>query len=315
MQKLDLNLLHALSALLQEGSVVAASRRLGITPSATSRALARLRDVTGDPLLVRAGRGLVPSPRAAQIKQQLPRVMDEVGALLGPGSSLDLTALERVFAIRCREGFAETFGPLLIEAVAKEAPLCRLTFLQKTDKSSSMLRDGSADLETAVLSDRIGPEVRGRRLFEDRYVAVLSSGHPAATQPLDADAFGRFGYVGLYREEMEKHFVENAMLQAGIEQAPCAIVANHAAAIALARQSELIAMVPRVHTRGLQAGVTVSDLPFEAPPFTISLLWHPRLEADPAHRWLRSVVVDTVTGWTRQRHLGEIQQSPERSNR
>ena len=76
--------------------------------------------------------------------------------------------------------------PLLIEAVAKKAPLCRLTFLHKTDKSSSMLRAGSADLETAVLSDRIGSEVRGRRLFED-------------------------SYVGPYREEMEEHFVENAM--------------------------------------------------------------------------------------------------------
>lgn len=306
MDKLDLNLLHALSALLQEESVVAASRRLGITPSATSRALARLRDVTGDPLLVRAGRGLVPSPRAAELKQQLPQVMDRVRSLLGPGSALDLTALERVFAIRCREGFAETFGPLLIETVSKAAPRCRLTFLQKADKGSAMLRDGSIDLETGVVSDRIGPEVRSRRLFEDRYVAVTSSDHLAAAQPIDAEALCRFGYVGLHRDEVEGHFVENAMRRAGVEQAPSAIVANYGAAIALARQSQLIAMVPGIHTFGLQAGVALSELPFEAPPFSISLLWHPRLEADPAHRWLRSAVVETVTGKARQLQLGEL---------
>ncbi len=300
MQKLDLNLLHALSALLQEESVVAASKRLGITPSATSRALARLRDVTGDPLLVRAGRGLVLSPRAAELKQQLPQLMDQVGSLLGPSRSLDLTGLERVFVIRCREGFAETFGSLLIETISKAAPRCRLTFLQKSDKSSSMLRDGSVDLETGVLSDRISPEVRNRRLFEDRYVAVVSSRHPAASQPIDAQTFCSFGYVGLFREEVEEHFVEKAMGRAGFEQIPRAIVANYGAAIALARQSEMIAMVPRIHTHGLQVGVVVSELPFEAPPFLISLLWHPRFEADPAHRWLRSVVVEAITGRERQ---------------
>ena len=315
MHKLDLNLLHALSALLQEESVVAASRRLGITPSATSRALARLRDVTGDPLLVRAGRGLVLSPRAAELKQQLPQVMDQVRTLLGPGNYLDLTALERVFAIRCREGFAETFGPLLIETISKVAPRCRLTFLQKTDKSSAMLRDGSVDLETGVLSDRVSPEVRSRRLFEDRYVAVVSSGHPAASQPLDAEAFCSFGYVGLHREEVEGHFVENAMRRAGVEQVPFATVANYGAAIALARQSELIAMVPGIHTQGLQADVALSELPFEAPPFSISLLWHPRFEADPAHCWLRSVVIETVTARARQIHAGEPGQYKEQSSR
>ncbi|MBO6527562.1 LysR family transcriptional regulator [Erythrobacter sp.] len=315
MHKLDLNLLHALSALLQEESVVAASRRLGITPSATSRALARLRDVTGDPLLVRAGRRLVLSPRAAELKQQLPQVMDQVRSLLGPNSSFDLTAMERVFAIRCREGFAETFGPLLIETISKVAPRSRLTFLQKTDKSSSMLRDGSVDLETGVLSGRIGPEVRSRRLFEDRYVTVTSCGHPTASQQIDTEALCQFGYVGLYREEAEEHFVENAMRRAGIEQAPSAIVASYGAAIALARQSELIALVPRIHTQGLQAGVAVTELPFEASPFSISLLWHPRLDADPAHRWLRSVVVETVTVRARQLQPRERHQENEKSNR
>lgn len=296
MHKLDLNLLHALSALLREESVVGASKRLGITPSATSRALARLRDVTGDPLLVRAGRGLVPSPRAAQLKRQLPQLMEQVQSLLAPEDLLNPKTLERVFTVRCREGFAETFGASMIAAMAQAAPQSRLNFVQKTDKSSSMLREGSVDLEIGVLSDRIGPEVRSRRLFEDGYVAALSRTHPVAGQPLNVEMLSRYGVIGLQREEMERHFVEHAMQRAGIDRSPGVMVANYGVAIALARQSEMIAIVPRKHTAGLQTDIALSRLPFETPTFSVSLLWHPRFEADPAHRWLRSVAVETVEG-------------------
>ncbi len=294
MHKLDLNLLHALAALLREESVVGASRRLGITPSATSRALARLRDVTGDPLLVRAGRGLVPSPRAARLKQQLPQVMEQVQSLLAPEDLLNPKALERVFTVRCREGFAETFGASMFAAMAQAAPQSRLNFVQKTDKSSSMLREGSIDLEIGVLSNRIGPEVRSRRLFEDGYVAALSPAHPVAEQELDVEMLRSYGVIGLLRDEMEPHFAEHAMLRAGLDQSPRVMVASYGAAIALARQSELIAIVPRLHTAGLLTDIGVAELPFETPAFPVSLLWHPRFEADPAHRWLRSVVTDTV---------------------
>src|SRR3569623_2609057 len=113
----DFNLLLTLDVLLTEGSVASAARRLRLSPSAMSRALARLRDVTGAPLLVRAGRGLVPTPRALELRSQVGALVDGANAVLRPAAKLDLDKLERRFTLRTSEGFAETFGPRLLERI------------------------------------------------------------------------------------------------------------------------------------------------------------------------------------------------------
>src|SRR6478672_7930152 len=118
----DLNLLVTLDAVLAEGSVARAARRLRLSPSAMSRALARLREATGDPLLVRAGRGLVPTPRAIELGGRVGGLVREAEAVLSPGESLDLERLARTFALRSRDGFVENFGPALLARVGKEAP-------------------------------------------------------------------------------------------------------------------------------------------------------------------------------------------------
>src|SRR5687768_10199510 len=137
----DLNLLVTLDVLLTEGSVVGAARRLQLSASAMSRALARLREATGDPLLVRAGRGLVPTPRALELRDRVRQVVDDAEAVLRPALKLDLATLARTFAIRSTEGFVETFGPALLARVAAEAPHVRLWFVPKLDKDSALLRD------------------------------------------------------------------------------------------------------------------------------------------------------------------------------
>src|SRR3954467_11137178 len=110
----DLNLLVALDVLLAEGSVARAARRLRLSPSAMSRTLARLRETTGDPLLVRAGRGLVPTPRALELSERVGRLVQDGKAALGPAEKLDLKRLVRTFTLRTSDGFAENFGPDLI---------------------------------------------------------------------------------------------------------------------------------------------------------------------------------------------------------
>src|ERR1700751_5322812 len=118
----DLNLLVTLEVLLAEGSVARAARRLGLSPSAMSRALARLRETTGDPLLVRAGRGLVPTPRALELRERGHQLVEEAEAVLRPAETPDLKKLVRTFTLRTREGFVENFGPDLIARVGEEAP-------------------------------------------------------------------------------------------------------------------------------------------------------------------------------------------------
>ncbi|MDO9245040.1 MAG: LysR family transcriptional regulator, partial [Phenylobacterium sp.] len=118
----DLNLLITLDALLAEGSVVGAAKRLRLSPSAMSRALSRLRETTGDPLLVRAGRGLAPTPRALALRGRVHDLVLEVEAVLRPDERLDLAGLVRTFTLRASDGFVESFGPGLLARVGREAP-------------------------------------------------------------------------------------------------------------------------------------------------------------------------------------------------
>src|SRR3982074_2964178 len=138
----DLNLLVTLDVLLAEGSVARAAQRLRLSPSAMSRALARLRETTGDPLLVRAGRGLVPTPRALELRARVGRLLQDGAAVLRPAQTLDLQRLSRTFTPRTSGGFVENFGPDLIARVG-EAPGVRLRFVPKPNKDSASMRDGT----------------------------------------------------------------------------------------------------------------------------------------------------------------------------
>ena len=139
----DLNLLIALDVLLAEGSVAGAARRLGLSASAMSRTLGRLRDTTGDPLLVRAGRNMVLTPYAEEIRERTQNAVFEARAILRPSSAaFNLSTLERSFTLRTNAGFIEIFGAALIAAVAAVAPLVQLRFMPKPEKTAKYLREG-----------------------------------------------------------------------------------------------------------------------------------------------------------------------------
>lgn len=289
----DLNLLVTLDAVLSEGSVAGAARRLRLSPSAMSRALARLRETTGDPLLVRAGRGLVPTPRAMALREQVSQLVQDAIVVLRPAQQLDVSRLRRTFTLRTREGFVENFGPALLARVAAEAPGVQLCFVQKTNKESSALRDGSVDLETGVIGRVTSPEIRVQSLFRDRFIGVVREGHPLAKGKLSAARYAAAMHVGVSRLGQAGGPVEDALALLGLERRVATTVSSFSAALALARDTDLVASVPERHTGKLRAGMHSFALPFAAPEFTVSLLWHPRLDADPAHRWLRALVRET----------------------
>jgi DNA-binding transcriptional LysR family regulator len=137
-----------------------------------SRTLARLRSATHDPLLVRAGRGLVPTPRATELRDRVHQLTHDVRTVLSPHAiHLDLASLERVFTIRAGEGFVGVFSPPLMAAVTKVAPHVRLRFAPKPDKDAVPLREGDIDLEIGVLGAS-APEVRTRFVFRDAFIGV-----------------------------------------------------------------------------------------------------------------------------------------------
>lgn len=288
----DLNLLATLDVLLAEGSVARAARRLRLSPSAMSRALARLRETTGDPLLVRAGRGLVPTPRALELRARVGRLVEEAQEVLRPAQALDLRGLVRTFTLRSSEGFAENFGPDLIARFGREAPGVRLRFMQKPDKDSTSLRDGTVDLETGVVGDTTGPEVRAQALFRDRFIGVVRMGHPLDEGEITPARYAAGRHIIVSRRGLDKGPIDEALNALGLERQVATIVGGFSTALALARTSDLIASVPERHTEALRQGMHSFPLPVPTPEITISLLWHPRMDADPAHRWLRECVRD-----------------------
>jgi DNA-binding transcriptional LysR family regulator len=286
----DLNLLVTLDVLLAEGSVAGAARRLRLSPSAMSRALARLRETTGDPLLVRAGRGLVPTPRAIELRERVGRIVEDAEAVLRPAEALDLRQLVRTFTLRTSDGFAENFGPALIDRVGREAPGVRLRFAQKTSKDSAPLRDGTIDLETGVVGAAEAPELRAQALFRDRFVGVVRAGHPLSEGEITPARYAAGRHIRVSRRGRERGPIDEALGELGLEREIATIVDGFSTALALARATDLVASVPERHTGNLRAGMHTFPLPIDVPGITVSLLWHPRLGADPAHRWLRECV-------------------------
>lgn len=297
MSEPDFNLLVALDALLAEGSVAGAARRTGLSTSAMSRTLGRLRATTGDPLLVRAGRQMVPTPHAQAIRERARDAVLEIRTLLSPAvSELNLSTLERVFSIRANEGFVEAFGPRLIAAAAGEAPRVSLHFAPKIEKDSRYLREGLVDLEIGVV-ENMGPEIRLQALFRDHFIGVVRAGHPLLSGPaVTAKQYASYGHVVASRRGRAHGPVDDALAELGLARKVASVVPGFPAALAVAMASDLIALLPASYLPaplvGGKAGQAFGtfELPVPTQVITISQMWHPRLETDPAHRWLRQLV-------------------------
>jgi DNA-binding transcriptional LysR family regulator len=295
----DLNLLVALDALLAEGSVTGAARRLGLSSSAMSRTLTRLRSATGDPLLVRAGRGLVPTPRAAGLRDRVHDLTRDARAVLRPQiTQVDVAELETTFTIRASEGFLEFLSGPVVTAITQGAPRVRLRFASKPDKDARPLRDGLVDLEIGLLAPS-APEIRTQFLFYDRFVGVARAGHPLlAGADVTPERYAACNHVAASREGNAIGPLDAALARLGLGRTIMVVVPGYPDAMRIARQSDLIGLVPRsclgndtAADRAATAGLESFELPIPLPEFKISAMWHPRMDADPAHRWLRDRVM------------------------
>jgi DNA-binding transcriptional LysR family regulator len=295
MDEPDLNLLTALDVLLSEGSVAGAARTLNLSASAMSRTLARLREATGDPLLVRAGRGLVPTPRAQALRNRVQSLSREVRAVLRPApDALDIRTVERTFTIRTNDGFVEAFAARLVSVVAAAAPGVRLRFAAKPDKDVRALREGMVDLEIGVLG-ATGPEVRIQTLFRDDFIGVAREGHPLfADGEVTPERYAACGHVVASRRGHPSGPVDRALAALGLARTVVAVVPGFRAALSVACASDLVALLPAsfldTASRDQPLGIRSFTLPVSTPPIVVSQMWHPRLDADRVHRWLRGVV-------------------------
>jgi DNA-binding transcriptional LysR family regulator len=301
MQPLDLNLLVTLDALLSEGSVARAAARMGITPPAMSHALARLREMLGDPLLVRAGRALVPTPRAVAMRERVRAVVDEARSVLAAAEA-DLATLRRTFTVRANEASAVMLSGVLLRRLHSRAPLLRLRFAPEGEEDVSELRDGRIDLDIGAQGE-LGPEIKVQALFEDEYVGVVRRQHRLARGKLTAARYAAAAHVSGSRRGRAQGPVDVALAKMGLERAVAIVVPGPLSALAIAADSELVATVPASLARWGQRnlGLRLLKLPLHLPRAVMAQAWHPRLDVDPAHRWLRACLKDCAQQWAAPR--------------
>lgn len=294
-QAIDWNLLAALDVLLAEGSVTAAAERLHLSVPATSRTLGRIRRAFNDPILVRAGRGLVPTQRALAIQGRLHQLIEEAHALMETGRGLDLGSLERTFTIRANDVIISLLTGGLAARVRAAAPGVTLRFVPEGEEDLAPLRDGLIDIDLGVIGD-FGTEIRTQHLYTDRMVGLAAAGHPLATGDVTIHRLAAADHVAVSRRGRVHGALDDVLAAHGLARNVVAVVPTYTAAANIITNSGLTGLITARYAQQV-AAVTGSrryDIPVELPVLPVSQAWHVRHDLDPAHHWLREQIIATV---------------------
>lgn len=294
LKRLDFNLLRDLDVLLREGSVVGAARFLHLSAPAMSRRLMRLREAVGDPLFVPAGRGLVPTQRALDLRQRVQAAIEEVRGVFTP-THVDMLQLERSFTLRANDGFLGAWAAQLARAMTVQAPGISLHFISRADKQTAPLRNGVIDLDVGVP----GPpeaELRHELLFKAAFVGVVREGHPLLRErgsaAVSAAELAAWPHISASRRGDTPGRIDAALAERGLSRRVTVVAPGFQAALVMAAASDCIATVPEPFARWAMAQhrLRLFDLPVETAGVEVCQTWHLRQHADPVQRWLRDHV-------------------------
>lgn len=289
--QLDMNLLAALDALLEEGSVAGAAARMHVTAPAMSRSLSRIRRTTGDQILVRTGHTMTPTPYAIAVRAQVHDLLQQVQGVLAPSRELDLGALERTFTLRWHDSLVALSGPALLSAARGQAPGVRLRFVAESSIDTPGLRRGEVDLE-ANANRPTAPDNRAEKVGETPLVIVVRQGHPLTrVRNITAKEYAAAEHVAVSRRGNPSNAIDDALAQLGLTRRVVATAPTEAAALEFTRGADLLISVPEATTRSAVAdlGLVVLPLPLDLPSAPIYLSWNQRYDTDHAHAWLRGL--------------------------
>ena len=288
---LDLNLLKALDALLDECNVTRAASRLGVTQPAMSGMLTRLRENFGDPLFIRAKHGIVPTQRALELRAPLKQVISQIGALLQPPSFDPLTA-NITFTIAATDYALRAVALPFLSALKQQAPHIRIALVPVDDKQIQLQLE-RGDIDLALLTpESTPPDLHAKKLFDEHYVCVLRQGHPAmqgrkqltVSQLCELDhalvSYAGGGFRGVTDEALEK---------LGQQRQVSLSVKSFIIIPEILRAIDMVAILPSRLVAGMN-DLMVFDPPIEVPGFTKVAAWHERTHRDVAHRWLRELL-------------------------
>jgi DNA-binding transcriptional LysR family regulator len=292
LRRLDLNLLVTFEVLMAEGSVTRAAARLGRTQSAVSHGLARLREQVGDPLLVKVGSGMAPSPFAQRLIEDVRPILRSIQRIVAPPEVFDPATSRRVFRLAIAD-FAPTLLPKVIAEVQRQAPGVSVEWLAPGAQALSALADGQLDLALVTASASVPEGVQRQSAGELRSVTFARKGHPAIAS-WGVQAWLKWPHIQVQLGERGKGSVDSAVDEQRLGRTIGASVPNFSQVPALVAQTNLLAtMTPLVMAGALERlGLRALEPPIPIKPTSFSFLWSFRLENDPANRWLRKVVTD-----------------------
>lgn len=297
----DLNLLVAFDALLAERSVTRAARRLGMSQPGMSNALSRLRKLFADPLLVRDGMALVPTPRAESLVEPVRAALALVSQALDQRSEFEPAADEARFTVSCSDySLLMLVGPL-VQRLAAQAPNVAIQVLPRSREAVSLLRDGTVDLviePTEILADAALPSLP---LFSDRWLCCVWAGSSQVGERMSLETYLRLGHlVYSMGRGQPVSLPDEHLSQAKVTRKIEFVVESFLLAPFLLQGTDLVTLVPEragPHLRRT-AEVRFLEPPIDVPPFTETLWWHPRRTADPAHAWIRDRLTEIATEYT-----------------
>ena len=299
MSDVDVGLLLTLDALLKEQNVTHAAARLNITQSALSARLTRLRQLLNDPLFIPAasGRGMIPTPHATALRPELSRLLERLNDFINTAHQFDPATSRRVFRIAATDNPAAIIAPDLIPLIRSQAPQAQVAFtLPDKARIGDHLEQGEVDLFVGTADDAAGGLV-GQTLFEDEFVTAQRRGHPRGQRDMTLDEFCRLDHLLI--STAGGHFsgmIDNALAEIGRERRVSVSIQSYALAPLVLTSSDCICTLPR---RFLQRFDQILDLfkpPLSLSTFGMQMIWHPKMRTDPAHKWLRKMVLQVARG-------------------
>jgi DNA-binding transcriptional LysR family regulator len=300
--QLDFNLLNALDALLEEGSVAGAATRLHLSQPAMSRTLGRIREATGDLIMVRVGHRMVPTTYASSVREQVHSVVRQTRGILAPNRNVDIATLQRTFTLRCNEAVATAMSSRLVQKSHGAAPGVQLRILAETSGDTNDLQQGRVDLE---LNSGVpaAADLRHEVLYEDQAAVAVRKDHPWTKGRLTAKRFAQGRHVIVSRRGRLRDGLDLALESMGLNRRLLATVPTTMAALLFVRDMESAVVVPERMSRPLVGllDLRLLRLPFDPVSIPLMSTWHLRYDGDPTHAWLRSQVKETVQMFANQR--------------
>jgi DNA-binding transcriptional LysR family regulator len=303
MEPSDMSLLVTLDALLQEGSVTGAARRVGLSTPAMSHALARIREKMGDPILVRSGRGMVLTPRAETLKPRVQSIVAEARQALEPQRPFVSQELSQTFVVHASDYVLTVMGLAVDRLLHDEAPHVSLRFVPNMPDDSAQLRQGESDLAVGIYGE-LPPEMRSRLLLTDRFVCVVRNHHPTVGKRLSLDEFIKLSHIQIAPRGKPGGYIDDVLQSRGLERNVVRAVPYFMTALQLAGQTDYALVISeRIAVRfAATFDLTVHEVPIELRPYALSLLWHPRFDGDSAHRFLRDIFTRAARDAAPEKH-------------